>query len=224
MAHSENKCRKIKSGKIPLSPYSILWIKLQKTYRTFIGYHAGNNINKGNLKWAAKRVGICTPMQLSIQDICKRLKVCREKCKYYNKIGRRYRKQHLNHCLNRARKNKNEESEKKILAIIQKEKDRSFWGILKYSMGKSRGGIVRSVKIERDWGAIEKATTQQTVNKAIWDEIHRKRFYLAEQAPIYQGSLRGDFGYTACSPTEKKKYSREGMSIQKGLTWQHANS
>ena len=90
-------------------------------------------------------------------------------------------------------------------------------------MGNSRDGSVRSVQIERDRGAIEEATTQQTVHKAIWDEIHRKRFYLAEQAPIYQGSLRGDFGYTSCSPTAKK-YSREGMSIQKGLIWQHANS
>ena len=71
-------------------------------------------------------------------------------------------------------------------------------------MGKSRGGSVRSVQIERYRGAIEEATTQQKVHEAIWDKIHRKRFYLAEQAPICQGSLRGDFGYTACSPTAKK--------------------
>ena len=71
-------------------------------------------------------------------------------------------------------------------------------------MGKSRGGIVQSVPIERDRGAIEEATTQQTVHEAIWDEIHRKRFYLAEQTPICQVSLRGDFEYTACSPTARK--------------------
>ena len=71
-------------------------------------------------------------------------------------------------------------------------------------MGKSRCGSVRSVKIERYQGAIEEATTQQKVHEEIWDKIHQKLFYLAEQAPIYQGSLRGDFGYTACSPTEKK--------------------
>ena len=71
-------------------------------------------------------------------------------------------------------------------------------------MGKSRGGSVRSVQIERDQGAIEEATTQQTVHEAIWDKIHRKRFYLSEQALICQGSLRGDSGYTDCSPTAKK--------------------
>ena len=89
-----------------------------------MGYHAGNNINKGNLKQAAIRVGIRTPMQLSIQEIRKRMKACREKYKYYKKFGRRYIKQNLNHCLNIARKNNNEDSEKKILAIIQREKKR----------------------------------------------------------------------------------------------------
>ena len=130
MAHAENKCRKIKSGKIPFFPDSILWIKHRKTYRTLMGYYAGNKINKGNLKRAERLVGIRTPKQLSIQEICKRLEVFREKCKYYKKFERRYRKQHLNHCLNRARKNNNEESEKKIQAIIQREKDGSFRGRL----------------------------------------------------------------------------------------------
>ena len=130
MVHAERKCRKIKSCKIPFSPDSILWIKLWQTYRTLMGYHAENDINKGNLKRAARRVGIRTSMQLSIQEIHKRLKVCKEKCKYYKQFGRRYINQYLNNCLNRARKNNNKESEKKILALIQREKDISFWGRL----------------------------------------------------------------------------------------------
>ena len=40
-------------------------------------------------------------------------------------------------------------------------------------MGTRRGRSVQLVKIERDWGEIYEATTQQTVHKAIWDEIHR---------------------------------------------------
>ena len=169
-----------------------------------MGYHSGNKVNKGNLKQSARRVLIITPMQLSTQGIRKRLKVCRYKCKYYKHFGRKYRNQHLNNCLNRAKKDNNEESDKNILAIIQQEKYRSFWGILNYSMGKSRGGSVRLVQIERDWGEIDEATMQQTVHKALWDEIHHKQFYLVEQDPICQGSLRGDFGYTYFSPTSKK--------------------
>ena len=41
------------------------------------------------------------------------------------------------------------------------------------------------------------------VKNAIWNEIHRKRFYLAEQAPICKGELRGEFGYLAISKTAK---------------------
>ena len=50
MAHAEKKCRNIKSGKIPFSPESTLWIKRRQTYRTLMGYHAGNKVKKGNLK------------------------------------------------------------------------------------------------------------------------------------------------------------------------------
>jgi len=41
------------------------------------------------------------------------------------------------------------------------------------------------------------------VEEAIWNKIHKKRFFLAEEAPIHQGKLRGDFGYCAISPTAK---------------------
>jgi hypothetical protein len=53
------------------------------------------------------------------------------------------------------------------------------------------------VQVGKSDGAICEAITQREVEDAIWNEIHGKRFYLAEQAPIYQGKLRGDFGYMA---------------------------
>ena len=42
------------------------------------------------------------------------------------------------------------------------------------------------------------------MNKAIWDEVHPKRYFLAESAPICKGCLKGDFGYLATSHSEKK--------------------
>ena len=42
--------------------------------------------------------------------------------------------------------------------------------------------------------------TQDTMQQAIWDNIHHKRFHLAEDAPICKGQLREDFGYNAVSP------------------------
>lgn len=44
-------------------------------------------------------------------------------------------------------------------------------------------------------GTVKEATTKTEVERSIWKEIHGQRFYLAEQAPICKGRLRGDFGY-----------------------------
>jgi hypothetical protein len=48
-----------------------------------------------------------------------------------------------------------------------------------------------------DDGQVTEITDQQEVEQEIWRQIHGKRFYLAEQAPICQGRLRGEFGYLA---------------------------
>ena len=45
--------------------------------------------------------------------------------------------------------------------------------------------------------------TEEAVQEAIFNEVHRKRYNLAEEAPICQGALRGQFGYTATSPTAR---------------------
>jgi len=91
------------------------------------------------------------------------------------------------------------------LAIIQREKDRSFWRRLNYVMGKPHGGSLRRVLIEDGCqeGMLTENTTQETVQSAIFDNIHCKRFFLAEEAPICSGPLRGQFGYNAITKTAK---------------------
>jgi hypothetical protein len=96
------------------------------------------------------------------------------------------------------------EAEQKIFEIIQREKERAFWRRLNYSMRKGRGRAVREVQTELPDGTVKEATTQREVETAIWDEIHGKRFYLAEQAPICKGKLRGDFGYLGNTPAAKE--------------------
>jgi hypothetical protein len=54
-------------------------------------------------------------------------------------------------------------------------------------MKKNKGRAVRVVQAELPDGTVQEATTQREVENAIWDEIHGKRFYLAEQAPICKG-------------------------------------
>ena len=52
-------------------------------------------------------------------------------------------------------------------------------------------------------GTLQEHLTQEAVEEAIFDNIHRKRFFLAEAAPICSGGLRGQFGYNATSKTAR---------------------
>ena len=56
------------------------------------------------------------------------------------------------------------------------------------------------VQVTQADGSIVEATSKKAVHAAIWDNIHDKRFILAEKAPICKGKLRGDFGYMAITP------------------------
>ncbi len=42
--------------------------------------------------------------------------------------------------------------------------------------------------------------TKESVQEAIFNEVHWKRYSLVEEAPICQGVLRGQFGYISTSP------------------------
>jgi hypothetical protein len=59
---------------------------------------------------------------------------------------------------------------------------------------------VSAVQIEGSDGSVTEASSQAEVQEMIWEKIHRERYHLAEEAPIYQGRLRGDFGYNASTP------------------------
>ncbi len=91
------------------------------------------------------------------------------------------------------------------MAIIQREKDRSFWRRVHYVMGKPRAGAVRRVLMENkdQVGTLIENTTQESVQQAIFDNIRQKRFFLAEAVPICTGKLRGQFGYNAVTRTAK---------------------
>ena len=62
-------------------------------------------------------------------------------------------------------------------------------------MSKKRGRGVSVVQVKQGDRTTYEATGQKEVEETIWNEIHGKRFYIAEQAPICQGRLRGNFGY-----------------------------
>ena len=87
-----------------------------------------------------------------------------------------------------------EQAEKRILAILQGEKDRAHWRRLNYGMRKSYGRSARVVSEKTDDGSIVEYGGQNKVEEVIWSKINDERFYTTEKAPIFQDRLRGEFG------------------------------
>ena len=197
MTSAEKKCRRIKSGRIPFSPESSLWIRRCQVYRSALRYHAGKIRNKGNLKRAARRCGIKGILNLPLSELRQRLKYAKSKCKYFRKHGGRYRRKHLNERLAAAMDRRDEEAEKRILDIIRLEKERSRWRRYRYATSKPRGRSARVVQATEDDGRVVDISGREAVEDAIWDRIHRHRFYGSESAPICGGELREEFGYMA---------------------------
>ena len=71
-------------------------------------------------------------------------------------------------------------------------------------MNKPRGRSSRVVQATSEDGVIEDWSGQNTVEDAIWNKIHRKRFYTAEQVPICNGIIRGELGYMANMPAARE--------------------
>jgi hypothetical protein len=198
MKHAEKKCCRLKSGCIPFSPEASLWIRQSQVYRLLLRWHARKIRNCGNLRRTARRCQINAPFQLTVNDIKLRLRICKEKCDYFWKHRKRHRRQHLNQCLERAQEREDEAAERQILAIIKREKDQAFWRKLNFPLGKHiRGRSVRTVQVEDGTGRVIDYDTEETVQEAIFNEVHRKRYILVEEAPIRQGGLQGQFGYTS---------------------------
>jgi hypothetical protein len=77
-----------------------------------------------------------------------------------------------------------------------------FWHWLNFAFGKHiHGRIVWAVQVEDGFGGVLDFDTKEGVQEAIFDEVHCKTYNLAKDALIFQGALRGQFGYMAISPT-----------------------
>ncbi len=165
MHYAEKKYRKIKSGRILFSPEASLWFRRTQVYRSLLKFHAGRIRNQGNLKRSARRCNIPDAFSLSIQEIFFHLKACVCQCKYFRKNGKYYWRKHLYNHLNVAKEKEDKEAARQILAIIQREKDKSFWQRMNYALGKPRGGACFKVQVAQPNGTVEE----------FWDKINYRR-------------------------------------------------
>jgi hypothetical protein len=70
-------------------------------------------------------------------------------------------------------------------------------------MGKPQTGLVHRVLVEDEdqEGALTEFSIQESIQQAIFENIHLRRFHLAQAIPICSGHLHGDFSYNAMMPT-----------------------
>ena len=126
MRHAKKKCHRIKSGRIPFSPEAWLWIRQCQVYRSLLRWHAGKIRIRGNLKRTARQCRIENPFFPSVEELQLWLKICKAKCNYFRKHGKRHCQQHLTQCHDAVKDREDEDAERKILAIIQMEKNVRF--------------------------------------------------------------------------------------------------
>ncbi len=142
MKNAEKTCQRIKSGRIPFSPEAALWIQHSLVYCSLLQYHLGLIHKRGNLKQQASQCGIPDCLTIPVAEVRLQLHAATEHCDFYRKHGKYYQTKHLYCCLTNARAAQQETREREILAVIQHEKDKSFWCRINYTMGKKRGGSV----------------------------------------------------------------------------------
>ena len=87
-------------------------------------FYAERIRNKSTLKREARRCGVRNPISIPLSEVRARLKVCKDKYNYFCKHGQKYRTRHLNVRLKIAQDKGDGQAEKRILDILQGEKDR----------------------------------------------------------------------------------------------------
>jgi hypothetical protein len=121
-------------------------------------------------------------MLLSIEKIYVQLNACVNQCNCFRKHGYYHRQNHLYCHLEAAREKEDKEAEWQILAIIQWEKDRTFWQCFNYALGKPWGGTCFKVQVKEREGMVDEINSNEDLHEAIWVNVHRKQFYLAEES------------------------------------------
>jgi hypothetical protein len=64
---------------------------------------------------------------LSLAEVLQHVEECKRECKFYQENGKWFRLKYLNKQMHLAQEHNDEEAFKRIGAIIQRERQRSFW-------------------------------------------------------------------------------------------------
>jgi hypothetical protein len=106
------------------------------------------------------------------------IKACVEQCDHFRKHSKYYQRKHLYCRLETTNEKEDKKAESQILAIIQQEKDRSFWRCLNYAPNKPRGSACFKLQVEQVKGIVDEINGKEDLHETIWDNIHYKHFTL----------------------------------------------
>jgi hypothetical protein len=135
-----------------------------------------------------------------IQEIAHRLEACKKECVFYQEHRKRFRHKHLEQQKQIAQEEEDKEAFNKLSAIVQQEHQGDFWQKLNYVTGKKKTHSTTTIQVKEQGGAIMECTMQDAVERTIFSKVHEKQYTLTGEAPIYNGTLFQDFGYTANTP------------------------
>ena len=115
---------------------------------SLLEYRWGKIKKRINLKRLARRHQIRRPFSLSTQEIKVRLEAGENQLAYFREHRYCYRKKHLFRQMEVARKAGKHDAARQIPNLIEREKQKAFWGRLKRSCGKKKGGSPTLVQVE----------------------------------------------------------------------------
>jgi hypothetical protein len=163
MIQAEKICKKIKSHRIPYLPEASIWIRRAQVYHAIIRWHNGKIQNKGNLKQAVRQCNIQNPLAMSLTEVLQCVEECKGEFKVFQENGKQFRAKHLNERMQLAQECNNKEEFKRIGAIIQRERQRTFWRQLNYVTGKKQTRSTTSIQVEERSGLVSESTTKDAV-------------------------------------------------------------
>jgi hypothetical protein len=141
-------------------------------YYLLLCFYQGKITNRGNLKRVARRCNIPDPLSIAIPDILACLKACKKECAFYQEYSQRFWRKHLSTWLRIAKEQEDKEAFQKISSIIQQEQQHNFWQKLNYVTGKKQTQSATSIQVEAEGRSIMEHTTQESVERTIFSEVH----------------------------------------------------
>lgn len=193
-AAGEKQCRKCCTGQIPFSLPVNYRIHKKWAYQALARVATGHCNNVGSALSKARKAGI-TSTKLSHEECLAGVEGCRQRLSALSKSSRGLRKVHLRDRLINTEDLHDEQKSKAIRAIILQEEQRLTWHAIKRVVNDPRLGAITKVDKETTDGTIEIVDIDGMVAEI--QHVTKKRFGLAESAPVTNTSLGGSVGFLA---------------------------